>query len=299
MRPDIRAVTISILAVGILGAGAGFYAGSARVAETVAKVGEQAAQTEDRLALLEGAVGALTTDATALKTTLETEAEIRTRQAEETDALKENISKLSASVSTQESSLATLSASTDIAAIIKTWSPFVYAVSCEFTNGTSGGSAVLERTAAGMRFVTNRHVITEDDTLPETCSLSRFDTNDEYAVAGEDVIVRTDQDFAEGPVSGVLFGMMPWQVCSEKPEIGDRVVILGYPTIGARESITATEGIISGFDKEYYTTSAKIEKGNSGGAAIHVAGNCLLGLPTLVFAGRIESIARILPAALF
>jgi hypothetical protein len=69
---------------------------------------------------------------------------------------------------------------------------------------------------------------------------------------------------------------------------------LGYPSVGAREGITATDGIISGFDKPYYITSAKIERGNSGGAAIHVKNNCLLGLPTLVVAGQVESLARIL-----
>jgi hypothetical protein len=74
---------------------------------------------------------------------------------------------------------------------------------------------------------------------------------------------------------------------------------LGYPSIGAKESITATEGILSGFDEEYYTTSAKIEQGNSGGAAIHVKNDCFLGLPTLVLAGRIESLARILPITVF
>ena len=57
-----------------------------------------------------------------------------------------------------------------------------------------------------------------------------------------------------------------------------------------------TEGIISGFDEVFYTTSAKIEKGNSGGAAVSAERDCFLGMPTLVFAGKIESIARILPA---
>lgn len=59
-------------------------------------------------------------------------------------------------------------------------------------------------------------------------------------------------------------------------------------------SIAVTEGIISGFEGNYFITSAKVEHGNSGGAAIHVRNNCLLGLPTFAQVGYIESLARIL-----
>jgi S1-C subfamily serine protease len=83
--------------------------------------------------------------------------------------------------------------------------------------------------------------------------------------------------------------------CTQKPQIGDRVVILGYPGVGSKTSITATEGIISGMDGDYYVSSAKIEHGNSGGAAIIQKDNCFVGIPTLVVKGKIESLARILP----
>ena len=61
-----------------------------------------------------------------------------------------------------------------------------------------------------------------------------------------------------------------------------------------RTDVTATEGIISGFDGDYYITSAKVEHGNSGGAAILVKESCELGIPTFVQTGSIESLARIL-----
>ena len=54
--------------------------------------------------------------------------------------------------------------------------------------------------------------------------------------------------------------------CAETPRIGEDVVILGYPSIGSSESITATDGIISGLEEFYFITSAKVEHGNSGGA---------------------------------
>jgi len=59
------------------------------------------------------------------------------------------------------------------------------------------------------------------------------------------------------------------------------------------KSITATEGIISGFAADYYVTSAKIDHGNSGGAAIEVQRDCYLGIPTYTQTD-IESLARVL-----
>ena len=83
--------------------------------------------------------------------------------------------------------------------------------------------------------------------------------------------------------------------CSEdKIKVGEELVVLGYPTIGG-EYLTATEGIISGFAGTYYfTTSAKIEQGNSGGGAFLKSDGCLAGMPTFVRLGRMESFARLI-----
>lgn len=75
-------------------------------------------------------------------------------------------------------------------------------------------------------------------------------------------------------------------------KLGDKLVVAGYPAIGGF-SITLTEGIISGFDDDYIKTSAKLEHGNSGGAAFHYTG-CYIGVPTEVVAGELESLGRIL-----
>ena len=72
----------------------------------------------------------------------------------------------------------------------------------------------------------------------------------------------------------------------KKPFLGDEIVVLGYPSIGSRNGLTATEGIVSGFDGNYFITSAKVEQGNSGGAAILLKDNCLLGIPTFVTLGK-------------
>ncbi len=87
-------------------------------------------------------------------------------------------------------------------------------------------------------------------------------------------------------------------VCSKAPATGDPMLILGYPSIGSTADVTVTDGIISGTEKyegeNYYITSAKIEQGNSGGAAILVDKNCYLGMPVFVRLGELESLGRIL-----
>ncbi len=87
--------------------------------------------------------------------------------------------------------------------------------------------------------------------------------------------------------------------CTRKPSEGEEVVILGYPVIGSQEDITITKGIISGFEGDYYITDAKTDQGNSGGAAILLKDNCLLGLPTYVITGEMETLARILDISEF
>lgn len=79
-------------------------------------------------------------------------------------------------------------------------------------------------------------------------------------------------------------------------EIGDRLSILGYPGAGG-ETLTVTEGIISGFELDggnrYIKSSAKLERGNSGGAAVKDSG-CVVGIPSFVQRGQLESIGRVL-----
>ena len=79
-------------------------------------------------------------------------------------------------------------------------------------------------------------------------------------------------------------------------DIGDRLSILGYPAIGG-ETLTVTEGIISGFefhgDTRFIKSSAKLDHGNSGGLAIKDSG-CVIGIPTFVQRGQLESMGRIL-----
>ena len=80
---------------------------------------------------------------------------------------------------------------------------------------------------------------------------------------------------------------------SNNINLGDSVIVLGYPTVGGN-TITVTEGVVSGFDGFLVKTSAKIEHGSSGGGAFLKNENCWFGIPTSVAQGELESLGFII-----
>ncbi|MEX0910415.1 MAG: trypsin-like peptidase domain-containing protein [Candidatus Paceibacterota bacterium] len=190
--------------------------------------------------------------------------------------------------------------SQDIVKIINSWSPRIARVKCELKNGdqtaSSKASGVATITTSGTRFITNKHVVLKGDLKAESCNITFATSGIQLEATAINIDSGLDLAFIDmNRYVNLPEATGPVKTCSRPPVIGDGVIILGYPSVGSDISITATEGIISGLDDDYYITSAKIEQGNSGGAAISIKDNCLLGLPTLVVAGRIESLARILP----
>jgi hypothetical protein len=192
-------------------------------------------------------------------------------------------------------------------AIISQWRPRIAAVYCEWptknnTQPTKSGTAVLlsDSTRIIPSAITSKHLLQYDSALPEKCSLDFPDQTGDIDISPINFTLATSKyDWARiavptPPPYVTILANTPALRCSNPPAIGDSVVILGYPKIGTKADITATEGIISGTDGNYYITSAKVERGNSGGAAILVKDNCYLGIPTFVDAGEIESLARIL-----
>ncbi len=98
----------------------------------------------------------------------------------------------------------------------------------------------------------------------------------------------------DSPSASTLTWIKNYKYCTpDDVQIGDKVYILGYPAIGG-ETLTMTEGIISGYEGNYYKTSAKIDHGNSGGIAVLGKKNCYLGIPTMAQVGDIESLGYIL-----
>lgn len=92
-------------------------------------------------------------------------------------------------------------------------------------------------------------------------------------------------------------------ICEEDDlKIGESLVILGYPVIGAEQGfwgpiikLTATEGIISDQPTGiYFSSSAKIDQGNSGGGAFFKSSGCLAGMPTFVNIGVAESLGKLI-----
>jgi hypothetical protein len=83
---------------------------------------------------------------------------------------------------------------------------------------------------------------------------------------------------------------------SDIVNIGDPILILGYPSYGG-ETLTVTNGIISGSSDEYYfKTDAKIDKGNSGAPVLldDPSKDCYIGIATFLIKGGSESLGYIL-----
>jgi len=191
--------------------------------------------------------------------------------------------------------------------IISEWRKRTANVNCEFPLGTASGSGVLVKfNELGEEFygvLTNKHVLTDTfERAATSCSVSFPDISGVLTGYGalEKIQVSSDDfDFGRiilsNPSSMVRsLAISEQSYCTDRPNIGDELIIIGYPVIGSSEDITATEGIISSFEGNYFVTSAKVEQGNSGGTAVLLNDNCFLGVPTFVQSGFIESLARIL-----
>lgn len=194
-------------------------------------------------------------------------------------------------------------------ALIKKWSPNIALIMCTFSNGDSDfGSGFLTAYNGSINVLTNKHVITEDilGNLPVSCSIKIPGNGDKtYLLEGHDKIVSSDDfDWAylivvngDTYLNSVAKNGENLLLCEEQEQVGDSVVVLGYPDYaGQFTSPTATRGIISGYASPYYTTDAPIESGNSGGVAIDIQKDCYVGIPSAVKTGNYANLGRILNA---
>lgn len=199
--------------------------------------------------------------------------------------------------------------------IVRKWEAITVRLECSYENAAASfGSGLYFGPTSGVNFgagneytiLTNSHVLEEEDLIPTTCVVT-------WSNGVETVIDFTEQNeqtsrtsFFDGfdaafitlreeeVLASRVDNTIQYNLCSISPQSGDEILVLGYPRIGSQESITSTEGIISGYDGNFFITSAKISKGNSGGAAISVKNDCYFGIPTLVRADEVESLGRIL-----
>lgn len=192
--------------------------------------------------------------------------------------------------------------------IIKEWSKKVAYIECvwAYTNGTvyakgSGSATLVKFNNLGLRAVTSKHVLLDKGQyIPRDCKvilsggktylISSNDTNISIGINEDWAYLKITPDETLNDITKQDIKLCP------SVEIGDKLLILGYPVIGSQTGLTVTEGILSGFDGNYYITSAKIDRGNSGGAAILIKDNCYLGIPSASVVGVIESLGRILKA---
>lgn len=197
------------------------------------------------------------------------------------------------------------------AQIISEWRPRIAYIECDWKNSngavyqTQSGSGILTEEQNGYpAVVTNQHIVVDVNTGAPTsnCRIQIPDHNRTITVGMAQIFksaagydwARIDLDSSDTYVNSIA--SKSFGVCADNPSLGTNIVILGYPGIGSQTDITATEGIISGYDNNYFITSAKVEHGNSGGAAILLQKNCYLGIPTFTKTGGLESLARILSA---
>lgn len=276
----------------------GFLLGALLLWGSVAPSRTTIVAVSQRLTTLEDVTRTIGEQVQTLSLDIETSSTTRDEQSK---LFAEKLALLSTDVSAQQSSIESIANIADASRIAQEWDPYVYRMACTFfiegeeDEREDRGSATVERTDAGTRLLTSKHIIERKNAEFLGCTLTRPGSSEEIDVAPEAFVKNESVDYAYAPITASVPAVPFERRCPSKPEIGDRVLILGYPGIGAKESVTATEGIISGFDADLYTTSAKIEKGNSGGVVVDTQRNCFLGIPTSVLPGNVESLARILP----
>ncbi|MBN1955382.1 MAG: trypsin-like peptidase domain-containing protein [Anaerolineae bacterium] len=159
--------------------------------------------------------------------------------------------------------------------------------------------------------LTNAHVVTDPDPnyQPDALGISITVCSDdlpELRYLGEILAVDTQLDLAviriatdlDGrPVNVEALSLNYVEVGnSDAMDLGDLIQILGYPGIGG-ETITFTEGVVSGFTRErgvdgraFIKTDATIAGGNSGGLGANASGQ-IIGVPTQVGYGGAERFA--------
>ncbi len=194
--------------------------------------------------------------------------------------------------------------------IISEWSPNVALVLCSYSDGTADfGSGFLYKNNVGTAVFTNAHVFTEESTGDNatSCSFQIPGDSQHYTVTdpsinGNQFQIGNNNDwgFIEVANGDSYFNGIANKnltICQQQEQTGDSVVILGYPDYaGQFINPTATQGIISGYASPYYTTSAQIESGNSGGVVIDPEKDCYIGIPSAVQIGNYSNLGRILNA---
>lgn len=159
--------------------------------------------------------------------------------------------------------------------------------------------------------LTNAHVVLGDVDATVVVSLSLDSTlPPQELLRGTVAEIDEERDLALVHVDSGMYGQpIPpqWRLptielgSAQSLEVGDPLWVVGYPSTGgtgSRVSISATRGIVSGFERADFgiliKTDAEITEGNSGGAALDEHGR-LIGVPSSVVENGAGQIGYIHP----
>ncbi len=180
----------------------------------------------------------------------------------------------------------------------------------EYGNWYSGSGTIID--SKGI-ILTNKHVVTDQyGGVINICAIGfiesisqepNFYTNNEVNVAEVKYYTTTnDMDAAilylENPTNKTYPYINIWDSNSDTLQFGDKIEVIGFPYIGG-STITYMSGDFSGFGGEYNKTqnyikaTVPLEYGNSGGSAYNSKGQ-FMGIPTMVVAGKLNSLSYIL-----
>lgn len=201
--------------------------------------------------------------------------------------------------------------------VVNVYCPY-YGEPMTFESEGYGGSGTVV-TDDGM-ILTNSHVIPQDEksinTNEEGCFVifpdQKTGAPKEIYIAKpivlNDVSDKYDLAFLEindvfTDIDGYSYGSYPRtfpalsdENCDGKElELGEKILVYGYPSSTGGISLTVTEGLISTISQDGIFTSAKIDQGNSGGLATDSKG-CFIGVPSAVSSGEYESYGIIVPS---
>jgi len=151
--------------------------------------------------------------------------------------------------------------------------------------------------------LTNYHVIEQDGLVIEDDAyisfLREYDAPPQQVFAAELVEVDKKLDLALLKITHDVYDRplpddlaLPWLPLGDPAQLrlGDALYIAGFPGVGgfeSRTSVSVSRGIVSGFvtDVEgewlWIKTDARINQGNSGGAALSGAGLHFMGVPSM------------------
>ena len=133
----------------------------------------------------------------------------------------------------------------EITTIVKGWSDRVARVECVSYDKDDGDYS--KATASGVAFyngnilyvMTNKHLVEDEGEDLDECEIE-FPQHDldNINVEPEAIIVSSDRDLAYLRVTNPLVSVpidRSQQACLAEPEIGDRVIALGFPRVGGRK----------------------------------------------------------------